>query len=479
MKYICARELIVPNRLDLMAKMTYIEARITGCNLIWAKDLYRAHIEAFSGGSFTEPGQPNKNSIEAYMNTFDELIDVIGKDGVNEEMSCIPVDVAGQIIDGAHRTSIAAYYNQKIPCIFDGQLAKNKFNYAFFKRQYLEQKYIDYMVTKYVEEKGENCYVICLYPKAMRDANAVRKVDCLLNTEISDGGVVCSKDIKMSYNGLKNFMIQAYGNHSWCGTPDNQYKGVYGKLDPCYDKCEILRAYVVENRDGNMDIIYIKKRIREIFGIENHSCHSSDCYGETLLLTHLLFNENSIHLLNHGQLDYDSNLLNELFGFKKELEKKGEDSRKYIVDSSGILGLYGIRKVRDLDYLTLTENLGADGLGSFDNHKSYVKYYGTAIDDIILNPENYLYAFGIKFITLELCKRFKQNRKEKKDEEDISLINQKLADSSSFYENIKCNIIRLKRYFRNKKTLIRDFLQRHNIYLFTKLWHFILGKGFK
>ena len=108
------RELLCPERIDLAAKIAYIEARETGGDMSFARELYRKHIEAFSEGYFTEPGDENKDSLEKFFSVFDELIDDFKKNGFNPEKSLIPVGQNNIILDGAHRTACAIYFDKTV-----------------------------------------------------------------------------------------------------------------------------------------------------------------------------------------------------------------------------------------------------------------------------------------------------------------------------------------------------------------------------
>lgn len=472
--WIDGKELLTTNRLDLMAKYAYVESIATGHGTSWAQELYCNHIEAFSGGSFREPGNEEKTSLKNYIDTFNKLILDISTGGIDPGISTIPVSKDKRILDGAHRVAIAAYYDLKVPCSVKDE--SSIYNYAFFHKMHLDPKYIDAMATKYVEVHGQKCYVICLWPKACRDASKLQFADSLIMTR-ANGRILCSKDIKITYKGLRNLMIQAYIQHEWVGNAENNFKGVQGKVDPCYDSCEKIRTYIVE-MDNVSEILALKKEIRDCFGVGNDSIHSSDNYGETLLLTHLLYNQNSLKLLNYGQIDYDGAFVRKVCQFNAEIKNKGLDTGKFIIDSSGVLGLYGIRKVADLDYLTTENNVDFDALG-YDNHKSYASFYNTEIGELIQNPLLHCYAFGMKFITIEMLKIFKRSRAGKKDLDDIKLIDLKIKQAKSLRLSIDCKVIQMKRKCRNIKTKIRELLEDRNILFFTKVWHFLRGKGFQ
>lgn len=79
--WIKGKDLLSVKRLDLMAKYIYVESYLSGHGKAWAKELYSKHIEAFSGGGFREPGNAQKNSLDAYISSFDHLIEEISQNG--------------------------------------------------------------------------------------------------------------------------------------------------------------------------------------------------------------------------------------------------------------------------------------------------------------------------------------------------------------------------------------------------------------
>lgn len=471
-KWLPARSLITSDRFDLMAKYTYVEHRVKGYDMEWATELYSKHIEAFSGGNFKEPGKPEKNSLTAYIDVFSELIKDIGYGEFDETRSTIPVSQrAGHILDGAHRVSLMAYFNRDVPCTFSD--CEKKYDYQFFREQLLDPFYLDYIATKYVEWKKSGIYVVCIWPKGYMYKETLRKVDGYIKQKTR---VLYERDIQINYNGLRNLMIQVYAANAWSGTVDNHFKGITGKVDSCYSSTDRMKVYIVEAESVDK-IQRVKEKIRGDFGIGRASCHSSDTYDEVLRIVHLLLNENSRHLLNNGKIDYDIELIKRLIKLQDYFRNNNLNLSEVIVDSSSILGMYGIRKTGDLDILTNSTNIIDGSIADINN--GIVGYYEKSLTDLIFNPHNYAYSFDTKFITLPVLRTFKQNRGQPKDVEDVKLIDEKLSLSISRKQKMECEMIRFKRSLRNGRTHIRDFLQEHNIYFFTKLWHLLRGKGFK
>ena len=101
--------LISKYRYDVFIKYYYVQAYITKKNYELAKEIYLNHIKSFN--NFTEP-DGRKNEPNDFIQSFNNLIDTIKYTGINKTI--IPVTKNGEIIDGAHRLSIALYLNLKI-----------------------------------------------------------------------------------------------------------------------------------------------------------------------------------------------------------------------------------------------------------------------------------------------------------------------------------------------------------------------------
>lgn len=462
-----ATELMSPFRFDLMAKYTYVECREKNYDTDFARELYLRHIEAFSGGTFKEPGSETKHSAEAYLSEFDELIDSIKRNGYDSGSAPVPVNKNRVIGDGAHRVAICAYFGLDVPV--EEEDFDVCYDYSFFREMYLSESDSDYIATRYAESSGRDTHVFCVWPAAFKYPEKLDEARKL----IPQDKIVYKKNIFLTYNGLKDFMIQIYADFDWAGTPVNQFKGIYGKLDPCFEKNCPVEVYLLQC--SNEEIIELKSEFRDIVGIQNHSCHSSDNRKDALLMTHLLFNENSVQLLNGMDIEKCDELLEIMLQFRDTLYKKKIDPYSVIIDSSSIMGILGIRKTRDLDYISL-DNVN---LEQFDNHEEYLVYYGLTKTDLLFNPCNYAFIFDVKIITLSVLRKMKETRSEKKDREDVLLIADYMNKNHDFKTAIKSLSVKVKRGLRNRKTAIRDFLEGHNIKIFTKIWHFMKGKGFK
>ena len=403
-EYVQPEQFVVSERIDLLCKLFYIECREKKRDLTFAKELYTEHLRAFSEGTFTEPGNDEKDSLEKYFDTFDRLIDDIKENGFDASKSVIPVSDNGVILDGSHRVAISIYYHIELPIVrIHG--TEQCFDTAYFQKNGLKRIYLDFMIDQYIRRK-EQTYVVCLWP-AGYDEGKNKRTDTILRQAAH---IVYRKEIRFNYSGVKQLVTQVYHHQSWTCGIDNAFSGVEGKAKPCYAKNKITTIYVIEDIT-QPEIVELKSKIRDIYQIENHSIHITDTKDEAIEAAELVFNENSIHLANHGDTSV-------YWDFVKEfILQDPHDDRVSLFT----LTLYGI---------------GQSDESAFSDD-----------DSLVYNPLKYLYYFGKKVLAIDEAQsddpsvniRIEKLRKQKKygtiQEEYIppkkpkKRLREKLADS--------------------------------------------------
>lgn len=473
-EYIQAKKLLVSNRLDLVVKYKFVEQYDKGLNLPYLEQLYYAHLEAFTSGKFVEPGkEESKKSFQDYLSDFKNLINSIRLNGVKKEISVIPVGKNNTIINGSHRVAIAMYYNLTIPIVRYNKEAS--YNYVHFQKKLLSKNYLDYVATEYIRLK-ENVFFVCLWPKA--DKNKFAVADALIRESCD---IVYMSKCKLGYEGLRNLMIQIYGHQDWCGNIENGYKSIQRKVDACYKENAKIILYVVDNI-GLDNIVDLKAKIRNIYQIGNHSVHISDNSEESLNIAHVLLNQNSVDALNYGSLCKYMDYIASIQQFYAELKNQEVDAEDVLIDSSGVLGIYGIRKPEDIDYLTLKDFHNYEFSVRAADHSNNIAYYSLLKEELIYNPDNYLFAYGIKFCSLPVLYNMKKNRNEKKDREDCELMKPYIEKQVTYKMKIHQLMIHTKRILRNifKRTIYRisPFLKTIHLYdTLENMYHTFKGLG--
>lgn len=411
-----ARELIAYNRFDLMAKWMYIDAKEKGLTAGCGYRVYYDNIHAFSCGRFSEPGTAEKDSFAKYIDDLDRLIVEMKGKGFDASKSLIPLGMNDDVIDGSHRVSTAAYYDKKVTVIRFPELKRvNHYDYAFFRKYLMSDVSMGYMAIQYAHLK-ENCYMACLWPKA--DRSRMDEVESKLQ---SIGHIVYAQDVYLTYQGMCNLMTQAYGHQAWTGSIENHFSGVRGKVDACYQEKWPVRTYLFEAPDMD-SVVDIKRQIREIFQIQNHSVHISDNWNETIDMVELLYNRNSVDFMNRANPYKYSMVYRKIRELKELIEKNGCDKSRFIIDSSAVLEVCGLRPARDLDFLTDYAVEVESRIEGGDDHRSQLPYYRIALPDILYDPESYFYFEGMKFITPQKLVEMKTNRGEAKDLRDVKML---------------------------------------------------------
>lgn len=439
-----ARDLIKYNRFDLMAKWIYIDAKEHGLESNFAEKIYYDNINAFSSGSFIEPGTENKNSFEKYKKDLDELIVDIKKNGFDENKSLVPVGKNDVLLDGSHRVAVAAYYDREIKVVRFPELDRC-YDYRLFRKYLMSEISMGYMATYYAKLK-KNCYLACVWPRA--DIEKICRAEELIR-EI--GEIVYSQDVFLTRQGIHNFMVQIYGKQSWTGSIDNHFNGVEKKVEACYCKNNPVRTYLFECDDLEK-VIDVKRRIREIFDIDNHSIHISDDYKETNEMVGLLYNPNSVHILNSSKMYLYDGVYKKLLMMKEIINKYALDEERFIIDSSAVLEICGLREAADIDYLTDYLQKDIFDFDGIDNHESQLKYWPISVEEMLYNPENHFFFEGIKFISPQRLVEMKKIRAEKKDIRDVKLLKQIIEKKTKIPKEYETKILEeIRRYQMDNK----------------------------
>ncbi|WP_155840124.1 hypothetical protein [Butyrivibrio sp. MC2021] len=429
-----ARSLISPLRLDLLAKIAYVESREKNRNREFALGIYKRTLEACTLGTFSEFDNDKKQNFDDFVTEFDKLIDSIKEKGMDSSISVIPVGKNGIIMNGAHRVAIAAYFDMEVPIVeFDVDGAE--MGVELFKKRYLQENDIDYLVTELCKWR-DDLYLCCLWPSAGPEDKRRRAKEIMS----SQYRVVYEKKVNLNSNGMHHLIPQIYCTMSWIGDVDTRFFSATPKVNNCLGDNPF--EVILFQGDELQKVVALKKAMRDVFGIEENSLHITDYPEETRYVAQMLYSNNTVDFLNKGEPFKYIKLNKKVFAFKDYLKESNRDIDDYVIDSGSVLGIYGIREANDLDYLCITEKQG-DDTEEFENHV-YIKdgeYYKRPFDDLIYNPFNVFYYFGLKIMTLDRVDEFKKNRASSKDKIDTELIASFISGKKSLSQ--KLGVIRL------------------------------------
>lgn len=408
--------LITHTRFDVIIKYLYAKSLKEGYNTEYFKEMYKEHLRLWNG--FKEYDNPNKNNFESFDEDFKTILNSIKTGGFDDKISKIPTHNGKYILNGAHRLAAALVYDKPVFTLngVNGRDGMVDCGYKFFRNLGLSEKYCDRVAIEYSKLK-KNTHMVFVFPAAKGNGQK------LINTINKYGNIFYEKTVKLNKNGSFNLMRELYLGEAWAGNFQTNFNGYRHKQQLCYPDFSKTRVFLVEfdNIDSS---VKSKESIRTIFGVGKHSVHINDTHEETVRLSKLMFNNNSIHHLNKMKTVNYVNFDSCLNDFKNHFNKTQYDIDDYCIGGSSPLSAYGLREGNDLDYLHFDPTEIKDSDDLIHSHNKYgIGRYTLDRDEIIYNPDNHFYHRGIKFASLDVVKGLKERRGEPKDKVDVDLIN--------------------------------------------------------
>ena len=452
LKTINANQLLTFNRFDLCFKLMFLEKM--EYDPAQAMIIYKEHIRSLTLGKFSEPGSLKKNSFEKYIQDFESLLNDIRENGFKKNKSLIPLSSNGSIANGSHRASIAIFFNKKVDCV-DINVQNHLYDYIFFYKRKVSTQIMDAAANTFIKY-AKNVYIAIIWPSAIgRD----KELHAILDR------VVYLKNVKLNRNGAHNLISQVYFGEDWLGSVKDNYKGSDGKLIKCFKSFDPVKFIAFQSTDE--EVVKIKQRIRSLFNLGKHSVHITDNHSESLRVSRLAFNDNSIHFLNYSKPNKFLSTHKKIDNFKLFLKENQINEDSAILDSSIVLSAYGLREAKDTDFLINKSKDIKFNFDSINNHEEVLNHYGLKKAHLIYSPDNYFYFNDVKFTSFSNLYDMKLKRGETKDQNDLMLM-EALIESNTFKENYA----KLKQFVYYEKIKSRqralNLLKALGLYIFLK-----------
>lgn len=279
-------------------------------------------------------------------------------------------------------------------------------------------------MSSYKIDYTKNIFCACIWPKAEFSKNRVK-----ILSSFQDCKIIAEKSYHFKQNKFRYFVFQVYCKHPWSGSASNYYLGSAKKAFHCWKKREACH-FIFFEAESTEKVLAMKKEIRKMLKMDNHSIHITDNNEETMQLERLILNENSLEFINKGRPDRYPFIEKRIQKFVKYADEAGINREHYAFDSSVLLALYGLRRPRDIDFLTTDEKCMTINVFDCDCHNS-CPYYLEPIEQLVEENKNYFWWNGNKYITLSVISRMKQIRNEKKDQRDVYLI-EKIVQTNKY-----------------------------------------------
>ncbi len=434
--------LINSKRFDILIKLHYARLKKRNVAKRWRDFSYSKHVRHITGPSkkVIEYDGTGKEGENKFFEVFDELINSSTKNFLP-----VLVDKDYVLMDGSHRTAAAIINNNLIKTGSFNVQAKNNADYTFFlnrhgKNPSLPVSILDEAAIEAIRVK-RGLRIVLLFPSVMSKKFAVDYLK-------SNCEIIYNKTVIINRAGGREILKETYLGHSIIHYGSDLLEQ---KIKNCFISKGPLTVLLIQNFDLK-SINQVKEDIRKHYSIGHDSIHITDSDDELSRVSKILFNNNSIDLIN-AQIDLDKITQNLILNFRNWLEFNNLNTHDFVIGGSALLGLMGYRKINDIDFLYAKDYTKLPKYPkNIQDHLSQMKYYLNNVDDIIYDPRNYFWFMGLKFCSPKIIYKMKLNRGEFKDlidAKNIQLIIKKTSKSKVNFQH-SLNIILLYKIFYRK-----------------------------
>lgn len=356
-------------RLDVVARVPLASAFYFGYESHEAMELYSGYQQQTSGGAILV-GE-DLLSVEQRLTEFERLAASVRSFGL---LNSSPIPWNGeQIVDGAHRLSLALAASLK-PVVCKSSVSNpKKFDFAYHSTIGLSDAIARDITWLYCRIKTD---VLAL---VIHDVTKSQLTKVHLQIVQSLGDIISIVESDLSQGGIERLMKVCYRKHPWW--LDSRSRFMANERYPSENGHVVIVTYRPHSKVSQRTR---KLAVREKFVNLGHSektVHGTDTWEETLDLVEFLLHPASKFLRNGPNNRLESDLL-------ARIRKSGASDIQPapVFSGSSLLQLAGLRKASDLDAIC-----SSDLPPEFDDH-------GLVIEQLRLSKESILEGHYEKFL---------------------------------------------------------------------------------
>ena len=411
------------HRFDFAAKSLYLRFLTNHIDSDWGRQVYCLHLAIWNG--FSERFPPKKGEAD-FLDAFHRIVE--GAQNLAQEgfPSIIPLTRDGVPLNGAHRITTSLHFGKKVACVrTEIPSTQCNWNYRYFRRladgagKPEAEDAFDAMAL-------ELCRVLPRIAIAVIFPAAKGRDDDVERILADHGSIHYRRDVSFGREGRVHLMRTLYEREPWLGDHADGFAGARHKAGACFARSGPARFFLLAF-DEPADLMRAKARVRELFGVGNHSIHITDTRDEAMRAARLAFSRNSVAFVNRRPVVMLRNF-ETLFAEYRRILAEGPNDEDFCVDGGGIMAASGIRDCGDFDYIHHRGELpeGADGRICANN--AHARHHrGKTLDDVIFDHRNHFYWQGLKFASIGNLRAWKIARGLPRDHRDVALIDAYLA----------------------------------------------------
>jgi hypothetical protein len=399
-----SHELLTYKRFGIPFKLIFLQM-LDKC-YEYGEEVYLNHIRAFSYGTFTEPGNPEKVTKDKFVETFINIYEEISNAGFNVKKSVLPLSSKLHIKNGSHRLAAAIYSNEDVYCIKTENLGPN-FNYRFFYERDVKPDFMDAAAVVFAEF-SVNSNLAIIWPGASAGES---EIESILQK------IVYKKKVALTDNGADN-LIQLLMNKN----SGKEYSLLRETAEEVFNKDNTITIYLFQADENEMS--GIEEQLRTI---------NQDVFAKLTLVkdsevvlnfSRLFFNIHALHFLNYAHADKYPDWRKKIADFKKAIDDSELDVNDFVIDSGILLEMYGIRPSDKINYISPSDDILLPDNTRFVCHNDLAGNYNVPVSSLIYDPRNHFNFFGVKFVSFNNLYAFKKKRAAGKDVEDLKLMDE-------------------------------------------------------
>ncbi len=311
------------NRLDLATKLAFLQSRGLAPASFPAR-LYDAHVAAFSLGSMSEPGSPEKQGAKGFRSAFLALLDSMSRGGFDPQRSLIPLAADGSILNGAHRAACALHLGLPLTGI-ETELEPVRYDGAYFRARGMSEADLDAMALAHVERATDTAIAV-LFPGAPLRGDRAAALP---------GRTVYARRLHLSPRGAQNLLTEI--TH---GAP------IWGHRKP------VRARLLVLDLPATPDCTALRAELRTQCSGAPVAVHVTETHGEAVRLARLLLNRQGRHFLDHASPPHLAELAETVSGFRAALTGQGANPDRTVLGAEMVLGAFGLRAPQTVGYLS-------------------------------------------------------------------------------------------------------------------------------
>jgi hypothetical protein len=410
----------ISKRFDIYPKLLYAKRFANNTLTKYEHDVYYHHTKVYN--NFTEFDDATKVGYDEFINRFDDLL-IDASANILFTKHVLTSNLS--LINGLHRVSTAIAYNQKIHVKVDSTSEQGRLWWPYWKNfelygnsNDLKNLDADYAGLQEVIKQIPNAKVLVVTPNSINK----QQVEQQLKSTIAEA-IIYKKSLKLTKEGYLNLNNHLYGKEDWANfdtlTKHTEYCSKFSNT-----KTLEIDLYLINFDDTIMSSEELKTSLRTILSNSNNTlekdfktyCHINDTFYETVDIVRTCFSNHSEDFLNGTRFI----LYKEAIKKFSQIHTENIDlSEKLALTGSSVLDFFVERSYSSdidiivdssVDYKSYCRNRIHVGSYNYYGYKYLDLFDVKEFNELIYDPRNYFWLYGMKIIKPRIMKTFYENR---------------------------------------------------------------------